>query len=204
MSYRYGFELEGFWTGPEGIIVPPSNYPHDGFPGLIEFRSVGGKFLEEAWSDLLCHMSKYDLSGFETGFATHTFTPDQKRAIRKVGATKDACDVQNLYGKKPRNLGGKTIASLQINISNCVRSEYRESNGTLHQDAYSILDVGKIVKALDKTFATEIKESGRQRGEYAIKGDRLEYRSLPNTIFTWNHRLTKMFLDRIRNAVEKM
>lgn len=64
------------------------------------------------------------------------------------------------------------------------------------------LDVGKIVRALDKAFEDEIRKSRRQPGEYAIKGDRLEYRSLPNSAVELINDRIPSFLNKIKKAVE--
>ena len=134
-----------------------------------------------------------------------TFTPDEKRELRKrIGAPKSPADIRNLYGKKPRPLGNKTIASFQINISNLIRPAYTSKESGHYPDQFSLLDVPRIVKALDDTFAFHIKASNRQPGEYCIKGDRLEYRSLPNTACPLVLDHVPSFLNKIRKAVENV
>lgn len=198
--YQYGFELEGFWVKGNG--VPPAGYPVDGFRGLVEFRTHGGHSLTGAWSELMADMMNHDLDGFFTGFSARMFTPDQKREIRKQGGHKEPADIRNIYGKSPRNLKGKTLASLQINISNLQSAEHTDSSGHRYSARYSLLDIPRIVMALDNAFNYQILSSGRQTGEYCVKGDRLEYRSLPCSIFPWKITEVKPFLDTIRKAVE--
>ena len=200
---RYGFELEGYWKTGNSTGLPPKTYPTDGFPGLIEFRTVNHHTLIGAWIYLLKDMFQFDLSGFDSSINEHTFTAEEKRILRKRNWGKTPVDVQNLYDKKPRPLGNKSIASFQINLSNCTRLAYTDDKGVKHPDLFTALDVGKIVKSLDNEFKSEIKSSGRQVGEYAIKGNRLEYRSLPNFVAPWNEPMkVKNFLERIRKCCE--
>lgn len=207
MRYMYGFELEGFFFKEGNLSVPENGLPVDGFPGLVELRTQGGDKLSKAYWNIFEEYIKHPgltCRCFNTPFAT--FTPEQKRQIRKHrGYHKPEADIQNIYGKKPKALGNKTIASLQVNISNLV-SERRNTvdKGEIRTDyeKYGLLDVGRIVKALDKEFEKDIRESGRQPGEYCIKQDRLEYRSLPNRSFEFSLDGSKRFLDRIRIAVE--
>lgn len=112
---------------------------------------------------------------------------------------KDQVSVQNIYGKTPRRLGNRTLASLQINVSNRLAKKYTDSKGNVFPDRYGAIDVIPIVRGLDKEFSDEIKNSNRQPGMYAVKDDiRLEYRSLPNSVFLlteFPERLYKVFKD---------
>lgn len=205
--FRYGFELEGFYKDAAGqVAIPPSGWPTDVFPGLVELRTSGGDTLEGAYGALLAahlkkpfHVMLVDFDKFE-----HSFSAEQKRLMRKQGWHKEAVDVQNLYGKKPRNLRGKTLASLQINVSDVVREGYTDDKGVYHYTTYNQLDVARIVKGLDLAFKPMIASAGRQAGEYCIKGNRLEYRSTPNNVFTTDLKWAGDFLDKIRKAVENV
>jgi hypothetical protein len=205
--YRYGFELEGFYFSETGLSVPPKGFPTDGFPGLVELRTHGDHSLNDAYWKIFDEYVKYPELVYRCFNLTEAvFTPEQKRQIRKLpGYHKPEADIQNIYGKKPKALGNKTIASLQINISNKTRDSYSViTDGCIvnRPATFGLLDVGRIVKALDEEFKPEIKLSGRQAGEYCIKGDRLEYRSLPNSVFAFSINESKRFLDRIRKAIE--
>lgn len=95
----------------------------------------------------------------------------------------------------PRNL---FKASLQVNISNNKDFGYSIFNKVTVEDKYKYVEEGKrhsyssifnypeIINKLDIEFKDEILNSNRVKGVYAIKpgslGDRIEYRSLPNTI----------------------
>lgn len=200
--FKYGFELEGFFQPSFNVLEPPVSYPHDGMAGLVEARTTGFDELRGSYFSLLSELSKYSFVNYTK--SEHTFTADQKRRLRKRVVNKTPCDIQNLYGKKPRSLGNKTIASLQINISNLVVKEYTNSEKNVwFPNRFSLLDVPKIVKALDVEFKDEIKQANRQQGEYCIKDDRLEYRSLPNFVAPLDILKVDKFLERIKKAVEE-
>ncbi len=188
---RFGFELEGFYKEAGKIALPPKHYPTDGFPGLCEVRTNGGKSLELAYFELLNEFRRYP---FSTLHAEWTFTPEEKRRIRARHSEKTAVDIRNIYYKLPKALGNRTLASLQINFS-------RENGVTERGDTkYGLFDYFPIIKQLDEEFSSEIIASGRQCGWYAVKGDRVEYRSLPNTIFTTDLNGITALLNRITKA----
>lgn len=206
--YKYGFELEGFFCDKDGKLdLPPKDLPVDGFPGVIELRTSGASSLEDAYMSIFrkfAFSSELRWVMFCTSEAT--FSPEQKRLLRKERHfTKDQVDIRNIYGKKPRSLGNKNIASLQINISNMTQGSYTKVvDGYIRTEPerYGLLDIPRIVTALDKAFADDIRRSKRQPGEYCIKGDRLEYRSLPNFVFPLDITGAVVFLDKIKKAME--
>lgn len=200
--FRYGFELEGFYIGPfaDEVLPPPEHYPADGFPGLVELRTKGGQSLEEAWAEII--KLSIDTPGVDFTRNVGKFSRDSHSVLRRRMHFKTQETIGNLYGKKPRLLGNKTIASCQLNISNLLQKDYVDKEGKYHLAQYGVLDVPKIVGALDYEFKCEIRASGRQPGEYAVKNDmRLEYRSLPNYVFPMDAHQAGSFLTRIRNAV---
>lgn len=199
MTLQYGFELEGFACDTEGIVIPADVFPVDGFPGLVELRTSGPNFLRKALMELFGeymrvlalkrHMLTFDIS-------EHKFSGKELAELRRTRTfEKDYLDIRNLYGKEPRALNGRTLASFQINISKQVQWEQKQEaydkNGNRkdwkQDNVFSLPDIARAVRGLDKEFAEEIKRSNRQAGMYAIKkcegGQRLEYRSLPNFIF---------------------
>ena len=183
---KYGFELEGFYESALGFGIPPTAYPVDGFPALVEFRTCGGMALEDAWLAIRKQMLIYPNVNFKV--STFKFKPEVISRLRKLRPfTKQMVDVQNLYGKAPRTKNGVTLASLQINISNELCPEQRtvlDGNYSVQPAKYGLLDIPQIVRRLDNEFRDVIQASGRQMGMYAIKdGVRLEYRSLPNSAF---------------------
>lgn len=202
---KYGFELEAFALrdGTELTIPPNRSWPVDGFPGLIEFRSSGGKDIHDAFGDLLSHMSRYP-NIYTYKVNEHKFTAQEKATLRRDRSfQKDYVDVQNVYGREPKDVGLKTLASFQINVSNELSPEYKDKDGSVRPARYGLLDVPNIVKRLDEEFGVFIKASNRRPGFYAIKdGYRLEYRSLPNSIFPEEINEINRFLTRIKKAVE--
>lgn len=173
--YKFGFELEGFYRNTDGqVTLPPKDYTTDDFPGLVEVRNHGGGDLEEQFYILLSHMDKYPSVDFTQW--EHKFSPRERTAIRARHYEKGGVAINNIYGKSPRDLGSRTLASFQINIS----KYFGESNGFKR---YGIFDFVEITRELDNEFKEEIKLSGRQPGFYSIKDDiRFEYRSLPNAV----------------------
>lgn len=199
---KFGFELEAFYLNDMGrVTLPPTGYPVDGFPGLVEIRTVGGQGLDEAYFEVLRMVGpKIDRLWFASGY---TFTPEERRELRKREWRKEPWDIQNIYGKKPRALRDKTIASFQVNVSHEEAAAYTDKNGVYHRPIYGLLDVPRIVRALDKEFKHEIATSGRQQGEYCIKNNvRLEYRSLPNTVFKTDIVEIQTLLKRLHSAIE--
>ena len=223
--FLYGFELEAFFlkqNGTDGIgevILPPKDWPADGYPGLLEFRSTGGLPLDDAFACLEKDYTKYYNqcpSGHEisTDQFRHKFTPEQQAAMRKEGRFfgKNQVDVKSLYGKKARDNKGYTFASFQINISNQIRAartveSFNGDKKTVHPipAAYGLLDIPNIVWNLDNEFKDEIAVAKRQLGVYAIKSGetRLEYRSLPNFVVSFDFVEKQKLLSRIRKCVEE-
>ena len=203
MTILFGIELEGFYTTANGEIKPPPvTYPTDGFPGLVELRTLGGSDLFTAFGSLMAQALKTPDVDFTT--CSHTFSREDRAVLRRRHIEKRACDIRNLYEKAPRNIGNKTIASVQLNLSNQRRPEYRCDKGVLHSASYGVLDVPAIVRSLDKEFSREIKLSGRQPGEYSMKdGIRLEYRSLPNFCLRLTEQGGREFIDRVTQALKE-
>lgn len=198
---KFGFELEGFFEDADGVCIPPKEYPTDGFPGLVELRTSGGKLLEDAYAELVCLNLKHP--GVNFGRHGHVFSPKQKAELRRRQEQKTAWDIQNIYGRYPRPLGNRTIASLQISVSNLLRPAYTDDKGVKHSDSYGVFDVPKIIRALDDEFADEIKQARRQPGEYAIKNSlRLEYRSLPNFVCSFRVDEARSFLNRVKTTIQ--
>lgn len=201
--FKFGFELEGFYTDKGEIQLPPKHYSTDGFPGLCEIRTVGGGSLEDAYFSVL---NSYRKTPFDLSFSSGVFSPQQRRQIRQRENVKDGVDIQNIYGKEPRLIGNKTLASLQVNISYQTRNSFQKvsDKGIIHHEpeTYGLFDFVPIIRALDEEFEKEIKKANRQAGFYSIKdGCRVEYRSLPNTVFETELVGITKFLDRIIRCI---
>jgi hypothetical protein len=172
MTIKFGLELEGFYSPVTGTVsLPPLDYPQDGFPGLVEFRTKGADSFWGAVGTLYELRAKYP--NVNNSLHEHTFTAQQLAQLRKkYRFRKSTCDVQNIYGKKPRLARGKTLASLQISFS---KHNYKGEP--------VLFDFVPFIKRLDQIFANELSYSKRQPGVYAVKDSRVEYRSLPNFVF---------------------
>lgn len=203
---RYGFELEGFLEKDNQVVIPHRDFPVDGFPGLVELRNVGGASLEDSYSKILAAYLALPKIHGTVNFARpeHVFTGKDMQTLRAHSVfDKRLLSIKNIYGRSPRRLGNKTMAALQINVSEQVAPERIDEKGYRHAPRYGLLDVYGIVSRLDKEFEKEIRESKRQPGMYAIKDYyRLEYRSLPNSVFKFSIDEAEVVLNRISNAVE--
>lgn len=182
----------------ENVSLPPRNYPTDDFPGLVEARTVGGESLRKQFYMLLSEMDR--LEGTNWTKHEHTFDTRQKVQIRARHSEKGGISIGNIYGKDPKALGNRTLASFQINISNFVGSIQPRGENSALRDIYGPFDFFQIIKRLDEEFATEIKESNRQPGFYCLKDQlRVEYRSLPNSVALIK---PNTLLSRIEKCVE--
>jgi hypothetical protein len=199
---QYGFELEGFYyNSAHEFTTPPREYPTDGFPGLVELRTTGAACLDRCYSEIIRQSLKTPSTNFETH--VHSFSRDCRQEIRRRHFEKTEVSIQNLYNKKPRLLGNKTLASFQLNISNLLHPSFRNKEGELVAERYGLLDIPSIIRRLDAEFEEEIKMANRQPGEYAIKdGFRLEYRSLPNFVFPFSPSHAPRFLSRLERATK--
>lgn len=198
--YKFGFELEGFYFPPDSnsgeFTLPPKRYPNDGFAGLVEFRTVGGSDIETAYYSLFKQLSDYPHVSYKT--TEHIFNASEKSEIRRRGVYKEQVNVQNLYGKPPRDAGRRTLASFQVNLSNQTRRVVGDKTITVD----CMFDMVQFIRSMDKEFAFEIKVAKRQPGMYAIKdGFRLEYRSLPNSVFSCNYAESRDVIRRILSCL---
>ena len=208
MTYRFGIELEGFQVDPNGLVViPDKKLPTDGFQGLVEFRTFGALSLEDSAWDIFRLVTE---NQFNVDFTLHEhrFSAKEKAKCYENPTLKGGHRVRNIYGRAPKDLKGKTIASCQINISKLISKSHIEYIGGApikFEDTFGLLDVYSIVKALDKEFFEEIQTSRRQAGMYSVKDNvRLEYRSLPNFVFPTKDKDIRQFVDRINSALEKI
>lgn len=182
--YLFGFELEGFEGGHSPLVpitLPKQDRSTDGFPGLIEIRTHKPTDLYSAYFDLL---KQFTLNPFNIHKTEHKFTPKERTILRRREGVKDPVFISNIYGKDPKDLGSRTLASFQINFSKQKTAAYTDNTGKQHSAVYEIFDYVPIIRKLDKLYSKHIKDAKRQEGFYSIKdGCRVEYRSLPNSAF---------------------
>jgi hypothetical protein len=215
--FKYGFELEGFVGGEDNNVVIDldTSLPRDGFPGLVEFRTTGGDDLIKQLLDIERQIIETDMKKknkghwFDFDRFKYKYSGEELSLLRKnLVFSKRVLDVRNIYGKNPRRNGNYTLASFQINISNQLtpeifNREIRDGKIVTTRDkaTYGLLDIPTIIRNLDKTFKDDIHDSGRQPGMYSIKDTyRLEYRSLPNNVYTTYS--VDALARKIREAVE--
>ncbi len=213
---QYGFELEGFATVNNEVVLPPKHWPRDGHPGIVELRSTGGKTLENAYFEVCKEYMNLECKEdtvFDYTRNEHKFTGKELAELRRTSQFhKEVLDIRNLYGKEPRTLHGKSITAFQINISNLIANKYeiesysKDGVKTVRSvpAQYGMLDIGTIIRRLDEEFKEEIGASNRQKGFYCLKDNdtRLEYRSLPSSIFKTSLSEIKTLLSRIKTVIE--
>lgn len=201
--FKFGIELEGFCVVNGSVAIPVKGYPTDGFPGLVEVRSRTHYNLVDACFEVLKLMQP--LYGLDTQICEHTFTPQQRLDLRRRHNEKTSVSINNIYGKSPKALGNKTLASFQINISMEKTHYYTDNNRSEKYIHHQPFDFVPIVRALDKEFETQIKQSKRQPGWYSIKDEcRLEYRSLPNFVFPIEPRSLYWFATNLESVIRKV
>lgn len=187
--FKFGFELEawcisdideGLGVEPRCVREVPNAIPRDGCGYLVEFRGephtkpLFAKYLLDAERHRVGdHLALYHLM-YATCDARVKLLPKFKRAmLYKHG--KNAGKASCIYGElKEKYNDPYSYAGLHIHIS---------KTGTVNGVECSIpFDHVPIIKHLDKTFSSVIKEAGRQPGLYCIKPYGFEYRSLPCTV----------------------
>lgn len=136
----------------------------------------------------------------------HQFTKQQLTDFRKnpLAVNKKEVEVLEEFSIYPNGKLGKLLrtgevkASLQINFSQhksfsypvfdriTVEDKYKYESKQKIQEYACLFNYVDIIRKLDSAYFDDIKRADRVIGVYAIKpgefGDRIEYRSLPNTI----------------------
>ena len=201
---NYGIELEFFVK--KGLKIVPayeatSNL--DGNPIVGEIKTGVHSNPYDLIYDLkkLLHKESEEISrkGYTLALLNHIKVNHdflkKVRSDRYQTKGKEPLTTYSIYGKET----GKILpveqfkASLQLNISNNsyytenyegYRSKKLETRTQYFSKVFNYVD---IIKGLDIEFKSEINKTNRVPGVYAIKdgikGDRIEYRSLPNSIY---------------------
>lgn len=206
---NYGIELEFFIRDDKGSIIPAYKLTNnvDGNPVIGELRTKVHDTIEDAVFEIkkLLYLETVALKSKNFNLTLEPkikVTQDDVRALRKDKSYTNKKVIENLEEFSIYNKGqlGKVLptgeykASLQLNISDNLTfyyNTYDTQNGEKVfrnatksiSNAFNYVD---IITKLDNAFKTEIKETDRVPGVYAIKdgtlGNRIEYRSLPNNI----------------------
>jgi len=192
---KYGIELEFFVT-KDGEKVPAyrgtSNV--DGNPVVGELRTGVFNSIGKCVFDLKRLIYQERLWLGKRGYVMHiipemTVNDDFIRNLRQdrhYTDKKEYTDILSIYGEAKYNVlpVNKFKASLQINVSKDTVVRVTEDKEFIRGG--SMFDYVGLISKLDNAFKDEIKASKRTKGIYAIKrgevSDRIEYRSLPNTV----------------------
>lgn len=201
---KFGLEFEFFVKrndNGEVVIAQEATYNLDANPVVGELRTIVHSDLVSAVFELkkLIYEEKKRLAqrGYSMLIASEVIlTKDKLRQLRATtGYSKTPLLEKSIYpkGALSKILGkGLFKASLQINMSKEYTSavEFTDSKGKryyVNKQFSEVFDYVSIISKFDICFANEIKEAKRVKGVYAIKdgvnGSRVEYRSLPNTVF---------------------
>ncbi len=203
---NYGLELEFFVLTAQGLPAPAYKYTAnlDGNPVVGELRTDVFPSLIDAYFDLQKKFYIESEALLKKGMAI-SLTPEIKVTSEfLIGLRKDRDytsrkenDVLEELSVYDEEVVGKILdrdvfkASLQINLSDneTITQSYRDKDDKyqeLKKEVSGVFDFSKIIKKFDKAFEDDIKSTDRVKGVYAIKqgikGKRIEYRSLPNSI----------------------
>jgi len=182
---KFGFELEAFLCNPAGdFVLAPQGIPMDDCGWLVEYRgepagtaTKAAGLLEAERQRVNRKLSLLDLKPVLVPYAK--IDRATKLAARREH-TKGLLRYQNLYGLKPTTADA---AGLHISFTK-PREINTQQLGTVVVN--QLWDFPQLFRALDQLYAKEIKAAKRRPGFYEIKEDqRIEYRSLPNTVDVW-------------------
>lgn len=209
---NYGLELEFFVSNGKEIIpayLATNNL--DGDPFLGELRTTVHNNILDAVYELKKLIHKEQMALTAKGYAMvmaseNLFSKSQLVEFRKDarGVSRKELDVLEQFSIYPTGAIGKILkrglvkASLHVNmsvnksytnrifdnVSYSKKPVYVEKTEVKYQsEAFNYV---QPIQKLDAAFADDIKRANRVKGVYAIKpgvrGTRVEYRSLPNTI----------------------
>lgn len=201
---NYAIELE-YFVSKNGVIVPAYQYTDnlDGNPVVGELRTKIHSNKEDLVFELkkLIYLEEKALN--EKGVKMElipSIKVDDKflYALRRDKSyinrkSLEILDEKSVYDKKVGKLlpRGQYKASLQINFSQneTVTHTWKDKNDVtqrFEKMVSNVFDYSSHIKKWDKEFSDEISKANRVSGVYAIKdgvyGNRIEYRSLPNTV----------------------
>lgn len=187
---KIGLEKEVFLVNEEGIPqIVPKEIPMDESGILAEAR--GNPFFDgvEAVYSLMAslHILEQSIAAYtnKTGQFLRMDDTPIKKVSRKTRIelsrlyTKPRTEYQNLYGfDSHRNTQSEQTAGIHISFTEPQTiSIGNDKTTTINQ----LFDFPQLIRKLDDTFKTEIREAKRRQGFYEIKSDkRIEYRSLPS------------------------
>lgn len=209
---KYGIEFEFFVSQKNKIIpayLATSNLDGDPFIGEIKTKPFN-KFIDcifELEKLIYLEQQKLNKAGFRMEIISECIFDNNSliefRKNKSALNLKELAPLQefSIYPNKKISKilkRGHKKASLQLNLSNTKNFSYTTYNKVTigKQYSYNAVDNTKsynsifnyvdIIQKLDSIFQKDINTAKRVKGVYTIKsgvfGDRIEYRSLPNTI----------------------
>lgn len=209
---KYGIEFEFFVSKDKTIIpayLATNNL--DGNPFLGEIKTEPFDNITDCVFDLkkriFLEKNNLNKKGFELEIIpVHQFSNNELIEFRKNKSAIDKKEYEVLeeFSIYPGNKLGKLLkrgeikASLQINFSEhnsfsyptfsriSIDEKYKYEEKTKEKSYSCLFNYVNIIQKLDALYKEDISKTKRVKGVYTIKagdfGDRIEYRSLPNTI----------------------
>ena len=210
---NYGIEFEFFVLNKEQKMIPAYKATRklDGNPIIGELRtSVHDNIVDcvfELKKLIFLEQDNLDAQGFIMSSMSEAKVDD--KFLKEIRSDEYYINRKQLEVLKELSIynNGKTgkilprgcyKSSLQINFSKnpsfsytkyekiTIEDKSRIDTKRMDEHYSALFDYIAPIIALDKAFATEITDSKRIKGVYAIKngdkGDRIEYRSLPSTV----------------------
>lgn len=181
---KFGFEREFFVKAQGKYVLCPILLAHDECGYLAESRGephtdpLKAAYLLLAEEDRLKAQAKRNRVQLVLENDAKLSPELVCDAIRRHGKAKYPVERGNIYGLDYKATDETRRAGLHVHFSN----EIAVKNGSRSYPASGFLDIPRIVRSLDETFADVIKQSNRLKGFYEVKGYGFEYRSLPATI----------------------
>lgn len=205
---HYGIELEFFITNKDGEIIPAYKATQnlDGNPIIGELKTKVHNNINDCVFELkkLIYEETNKLKNlnyfinFSDSFEVNdNFLKNIRKDSQYTNRKElDTLETYSVYGNNTGKILRKNLfkTSLQLNISSnnnfCYTNFIKEKDYYIKNENiknYSeIFNYIDIIKHLDILFYNDIKNSKRVKGVYSIKkgelGNRIEYRSLPNSI----------------------
>lgn len=210
---NYGIELEFFVAKKDGTKVPAylATQNLDGNPAIGEIRTTVHPNIVDCVFELekllFLEREKIDKNGYVLNLlpsitVDDTFLKDCRSSADFVNRKElEVLTELSIYGKGTGKLLPRNVykASLQVNISCNTHFDYptyskvqvedkvKYDSGYGRKHYSEAFDYYSVIRKLDDAFSKEIADAKRVKGVYAIKngtlGKRIEYRSLPNSIY---------------------
>jgi hypothetical protein len=209
---KYGIEFEFFVSKDNKIIpayLATENLDGNPFLGEIKTQPLDNILdcVFQLKKLIYLEKTKLEAKGFKMEILPiHQFSNEELITFRKdqKALNKKELEVLEEFSIYPNGKLGKLLkrgeikASLQINFSEHKTFNYPEYSKVTVEDKYKyelstktkqyacLFNYVSIIQKLDDFYKEDISKSNRTKGVYSIKpgdfGDRIEYRSLPNTI----------------------